>query len=54
MDRQKLKDIITSLKLVVESLESEVLSDTKSYLSPDKYEVIKRELDYDEVFEDDE
>ena len=54
MDKGKLKEIITSLKLIVESLESEVMSDTESYLSHDTYEVIKRELDYDEIFEDDE
>ena len=54
MDKGKLKEIITSLKLIVESLESEVLSDAQSYLSPDKYEVIKKELDYDEIVEDDE
>jgi len=54
MDKGKLKEIITSLKLIVESLESEVMSDTESYLSHDAYEVIKKELDYDEIFEDDE
>ena len=54
MGKGKLKEIITSLKLIVESLESEVMSDTESYLSHDKYEVIKKELDYDEIFEDDE
>ena len=50
MDREKLKLIIKNLKLLVDSLESEVYSDVSSY----KYEDIAPHLtDYDEVFEDD-
>ena len=50
MDREKLKLIVKNLKLLVDSLESEVYSDVSSY----KYEDIAPHLtDYDEVFEDD-
>jgi hypothetical protein len=51
MDRDKLKLIVRNLELLVESLKSEVYSDTGSYLEYDK---IKAALtDYDEIFEDD-
>ena len=53
MDRDKLKLIVKNLKLLVESLESEVYSDIDAY----KYENYKSMLpeigDYDEVFDDD-
>ena len=50
MDREKLKLIVKNLKLLVDSLESEVYSDVSAY----KYEDIAPHLtDYDEVFEDD-
>ena len=50
MDKEKLKVSIQNLKLLVDSLESEVYSDVNSY----KYEDIAPHLtDYDEVFEDD-
>ena len=50
MDRDKLKLIVKNLKLLVDSLESEVYSDVSAY----KYEDIAPHLtDYDEVFEDD-
>lgn len=50
MDKEKLKAIIQNLKLLVDSLESEVYSDVSAY----KYEDIAPHLtDYDEVFEDD-
>jgi len=50
MNKEKLKVIIQNLKLLVDSLESEVYSDVSSY----KYEDIAPHLtDYDEVFEDD-
>tara|TARA_B100001094_G_scaffold127535_1_gene123489 strand:+ start:420 stop:578 length:159 start_codon:yes stop_codon:yes gene_type:complete len=50
MDKDKLKLIVTNLKLLVDSLESEIYSDVSSY----KYEDIAPHLtDYDEVFEDD-
>ena len=51
MDRDKLKLIVRNLELLVESLKSEVYSDTGGYLEYDK---IKAALtDYDEIFEDD-
>ena len=53
MDREKLKLIVKNLKLLVDSLESEVNSDTDEY----KYEIYNNitplPTDYDEVFEDD-
>jgi len=50
MNKEKLKVIIQNLKLLVDSLESEVYSDVSAY----KYEDIAPHLtDYDEVFEDD-
>ena len=53
MDREKLKLIVKNLKLLVESLESEVYSDVDAY----KYENYKSMLpeigDYDEVFDSD-
>ena len=51
MDREKLKLIVKNLKLLVDSLESEVNSDTDDY----KYENYNNQMitDYDEVFEDD-
>jgi uncharacterized protein VirK/YbjX len=53
MDRDRLKLIVRNLELLVDSLKSEVYSDTQSYMNYD-YESIKTALtDYDEVFEDD-
>lgn len=53
MERDKLKLIVKNLKLLVESLESEVYSDVRSYT--DRLEETLPPLaDYDEVFEDDE
>ena len=49
MDRDKLKLIIKNLKLLVDSLESEVYSDVSAY----KYESTPHITDYDEVFDDD-
>ena len=50
MNKDKLKLIVKDLKLLVDSLESEVYSDVSAY----KYEDIAPHLtDYDEVFEDD-
>ena len=52
MDREKLKLIVKNLKLPVDSLESEVNSDTDDY----KYETCQQISppidDYDEVFDD--
>ena len=53
MDKTKLKLIVKNLKLLVDSLESEVYSDLDEY----KYENYKQMTptinDYDEVFDDD-
>ena len=49
MDRDKLKLIVKNLKLLVDSLESEVYSDVTAY----KYERTTAITDYDEVFDDD-
>ena len=54
MDKEKLKLIVRNLKSLVDALESEVYSDVDAY----KYENYNQltqlpELDYDEVFEDD-
>ena len=53
MDKTKLKLIVKNLKLLVDSLESEVYADLDAY----KYENYKQMTptinDYDEVFDDD-
>ena len=49
MDRDKLKLIVKNLKLLVDSLESEVYSDVSAY----KYESTPHLTDYDEIFYDD-
>ena len=52
MDKDKLKLIVRNLELLVDSLKTEIYSDTSvySYTEP---EVRKRPiLDYDEIFED--
>ena len=56
MDRERLKLIVRNLKLLVESLESEVFSDPSAYT--DKQENFDDPAsnyitDYDEIFEDD-
>ena len=48
MEKDKLKSLLRDLKNIVEEIESEVYSDTKSYLH-DMNEI----TDYDEIFEDD-
>jgi len=54
MEKAKLKEIISNLEKVLDSLKSEVYADAKSYLDSAKYEDIKKSIqDYDEVFEDD-
>jgi hypothetical protein len=51
MDKDKLKLIVRNLELLVDSLKVELYSDVKSY----KFDDIRiKELDYDEIFEDDE
>ena len=50
MDREKLKLIVRNLKLLVDSLESEVHSDIEAYKN---YDLGPAVTDYDEVFDDD-
>ena len=50
MDRDKLKLIIRNLKLLLDSLESEVYSDVDAYSNSKAFSQI---TDYDEVFDDD-
>ena len=49
MEREKLKLIVKNLKLLVESLESEVYSDVSAY----KYKGTTPISDYDEIWDDD-
>ena len=53
MDKTKLKLIVRNLKLLVDSLESEVLSDIDAYKYDNWKELTPRINDYDEVFDDD-
>ena len=53
MDKTKLKLIVRNLKLLVDSLESEVLSDVDAYKYDNWKELTPRINDYDEVFDDD-
>ena len=50
MDKEKIKLIVRNMELLVDSLKAEIYSDVSSY----KFDEIKpREVDYDEIFEDD-
>jgi hypothetical protein len=49
MNKAKLKVLVAALREVLEELESEVYSDTQSYLQ----DINDKVTDYDEVFEDD-
>ena len=49
MEKDKLKQIVTKLKLLVDQLESEVYSDPSAYTT--QYDAPL--IDYDEIFEDD-
>ena len=53
MDKTKLKLIVKNLKLLVDSLESEVLSDIDAYKFDNYKELTPKLNDYDEVFDDD-
>ena len=53
MDKEKLKLIVRNLKLLVDSLESEVHSDVDAYINPEAPAFSTPPLEYDEVFEDD-
>ena len=50
MDKEKLKLIVRNLKLLVDSLESEVYSDVSAYKYVNKTPHL---TDYDEIFDDD-
>ena len=52
MDKERLKLIVRNLELLVDSLKAEVLSDVEAYKYPESTSK-RKELDYDEVFEDD-
>ena len=53
MDKAKLKLIVRNLKLLVDSLESEVFSDVDAYRYENYKEMNPTINDYDEVFDDD-
>jgi len=53
MDKTKLKLIVKNLKLLVDSLESEVYSDLDAYKYENYKELTPQLNDYDEVFDDD-
>ena len=50
MERDKLKDIVRSLELMVDALKTEVYSDVDSYKNEENY--TSTPLDYDEMFDD--
>ena len=50
MDRSKLKDIIRTLEITLDTLKAEVYSDVDSYKSEEVYS--SRPLDYDELYDD--
>jgi len=50
MDKEKVKLIVRNLELLVDSLKAEIYSDSASYRFDD---IVPREVDYDEVFGDD-
>ena len=53
MDKERLKLIVRNLKLLVDSLESEVYSDLDAYKYDNYKELTPQLNDYDEVFDDD-
>jgi hypothetical protein len=53
MNKAKLKVLLAALREVVEELESEVYSDTESYMEKDPYGSSDLILDYDEILGDD-
>ena len=50
MEKERLKLIVRNLELLVDSLKAEVYSDVDAYVPKN---APSRQLDYDEVFEDD-
>ena len=53
MDKERMKLIVRNLKLLVDSLESEVYSDVDAYQYQTYKDVTPQLNDYDEVFIDD-
>ena len=53
IDKTNLKLIVKNLKLLVDSLESEVYSDLDAYKYDNWKQLTPRINDYDEVFDDD-
>ena len=53
LKKERLKLIVRNLKLLVDSLESEVYSDLEAYKYDNWKELTPRINDYDEVFDDD-
>jgi len=51
MDKEKLKLIVRNLELLVDTLKTEVYSDTTSYLDSEQQKSYIH--DYDEIFDDD-
>ena len=45
MEKAKLKEIISDLERVLESLKSEVYADATSYMDSTKYEEIKKSIE---------
>jgi hypothetical protein len=52
MDKEKLKLIIRNLELLVDSLKTEVYSDSSTYSYTGEGRKNRPILDYDEIFED--
>jgi len=50
MERDKLKDIVRSLELMVDALKAEVYSDVDLYKNSEQFS--SEPLDYDEMFDD--
>ena len=51
MDKDKLKLIVRNMELLVDSLKAELYSDVQAYKFDD---IMPKDLDYDEIFEDSE
>lgn len=52
MDKERLRLIVRNMELLVDSLKTEIYSDTSSYKAPEKN--VDPMFDYDEIFEDSE
>ena len=50
MDRTKLKDIIRTLEITLDTLKAEVYSDVDSYKNDEA--ISTKQLDYDELYDD--